>query len=192
MTSSVSNFGRDHGLIHEAVVTGRKAGWTADEWSKLAHSKETMRDIRGVLLGHAEIVTSDVIDCNADPFVPDGWSVEEHQKGGTFKWNAANVALYLSEDQKNSKWIKGNKLRKALVGKPVLNANVLDYLLTHPHLIPEEWKSKAVFFWGTIYRSRGGHPHVRYLLWYIDRWDCHAEWIDLEWHDHDPAALLAS
>ena len=53
--SSASEFGKDHGLIHEAVVTGRKAGWGADEWAKLAHNEGLMLDIRGVLLGTASI-----------------------------------------------------------------------------------------------------------------------------------------
>lgn len=191
--SSVSDFGRDHGLIHEAVVTGRRAGWTAEEWSKLAHSEETMRNIRKVLLGHASItVIEHVIDCDANPFVPDGWSVEEHQKGGAFKWNAANVALHLDKGQKNGKYIEGNKLREALAGKPVLNANVLDYLIAHPHLTPEEWKGKAVFFWGTIYRHRDGDLYVRYLDWNGDRWYWHFRWLGYDWHDSTPAAVPAS
>lgn len=80
----------------------------------------------------------DVIDCDADPYVPDGWKVEEHQKGGQFKWDASQMQLFLAEGQKNGKRIEGNKLRKELASQPVLNANVLDYMLAHPHLIPEE------------------------------------------------------
>lgn len=156
-------------------------------------SGDNIAKVRRVRLGHAEIVTPvHVIDCDADPFVPDGWSVEEHQKSGTFKWNAANVALHLDKGQKNGKYIEGNKLRKELAGKPVLNANVLDYLLAHPHLIPEEWKDKAVFFWGTIYRYRGGLLYVRYLGWDGDGWRWFAIWLDYGWHDIRPAAVLAS
>ena len=53
--SSASDFGKDHGLIHEAVVTGREAGWGRDEWAKLAHNRDLMRDFRKVLLGTAAI-----------------------------------------------------------------------------------------------------------------------------------------
>jgi hypothetical protein len=89
-----------------------------------------------------------LIDLDADPFVGGGLMVEVHQKGGSFKWDASKVSLYLSEPQKKGKWTEGNKLREYLAGKPVLNTNVLDYLLGNPHLIPEEWKGKYVFFLG--------------------------------------------
>lgn len=133
-----------------------------------------------------------IIDCDADPFILDGWSVEEHRKGGVFKWNAEGVTLYLDKGQKNGKWIEGNKLRQALAGKPVLNANVLDYLLAHPHLIPEEWKDKAVFFWGTIYRDRDDCLCARYLRWFGGRWSWNASWFGYVWDDSRPSAVSAS
>lgn len=117
-----------------------------------------------------------IIDCDADPYVPADrreYIVEEHQKGGQFEWDPAQVELYLSDAQKDGR-IEGNKLRKELEGKPVLNANVLDYLLKNSHLIPEEWKDKYVFFWGTIYRSQydpdDSDLYVRFLNWVGDRW----------------------
>jgi hypothetical protein len=132
------------------------------------------------------------IDCDAAPFVPDGWKVEEHQKGGSFIWDASKVELFLSDSQKGGKTIEGNKLRKELAKKPVFNANVLDYLLKNPHLIPEEWKGKDVFFWGTIYRGRRGRIRVRGLGWYGGRWRGDAYWLDSGWSDDDPAAMRAS
>ena len=84
-----------------------------------------------------------IIDCAADPFVPNGWTVETHQPGGQWKWNPEQVEFYLSPEQNKGKVITGNKLRQELAGKPVLNANVLDYLLKNPQLIPEEWKNDS-------------------------------------------------
>ncbi len=154
---------------------------------------DNIAKMRRVRLGHAEIVVPEhVINCDADPFVPDGWSVEEHRKGGAFKWNAEGVTLHLDKRQENGKWIEGNKLREALAGKPVLNANALDYLLANPHLIPEEWKGKAVFFWGTIYRNRDGDLCVRCLVWDGVRWYWLALWLGIDWDDDDPAAVSAS
>ena len=247
--SSASEFGRDHGLIHEAVVTSRKAGWSADEWAKLAHSEETMRSIRGVLHKDSRIVINTmsleeicrrllmevvrdgmmvlntnimnyespaqfskgevagmanllekllsaeyVIDCDADPFIPDGWTVEEHRKGGQFNWDkeAQKDALYLDKGQENGKGIKeGNTLRKVLAGKLVLNANVLDYLLEKPYLIPEEWKNKTVFFWGTIYCDRYDNLCIRHLSWDGGRWDWDVFQLDCGWYDNNPAAVSA-
>jgi len=137
----------------------------------------------------SEIVVPEyVINCDADPFVPDGYTVVEHQKGGAFKWNAANVALYLDEGQMGNK-IEGNELRKALAGKPVLNANVLNYLIDRQHLIPEEWKGKAVFFWGTIYLRWSHFLCVRCLYWGGGRWRTDFCWIRGDWSAKDPAVV---
>jgi len=86
----------------------------------------------------------------------------------------------------------GNKLRKELAKKRVVNANVLDYLLANPHLIPEEWKGKAVFFWGTIYRDRGDYLCVHCLLWGGVGWRWRSRWLGRDWHGDDPAAVPAS
>ena len=59
-----------------------------------------------------------------------------------------------------------------------LNANVLDYLLEHPELIPKKWKKYRIVFWGTIYRFNKesgpseGKEFVRCLYFYkgLKRW----------------------
>jgi len=38
-------FGKDFGLIHEVVVTGRKVGATKEFWAKLAHNEDLFRSI---------------------------------------------------------------------------------------------------------------------------------------------------
>ena len=121
--------------------------------------------VRRVNAGECVISQSKcIIDADADPFIPEGWKVIEHKKCGQLTWGLDRIELYLSEKQKGD-YVEGEKLRKELANKPVLNANVLDYLLKNPHLIPEGWKGKAVFFWGTIYRHSYGSLCVRYLYW---------------------------
>ena len=173
-------------------------GWTPDDVKWLSTGDNLAR-ILEVRRGSAEIKSVEhVIDCDADPFIPEGWRVEEHKKSGSFKWDPKQVQFYLSELQRKGKPIKGNKLRKELAGKPVLNANVLDYLLKHPHLIPEEWKEKTngyttyIFFWGTIYRGPYGYLYVRSLCWYGGGWSWGYDWLGHDWHADYPAALRAS
>ncbi len=138
------------------------------------------------------------IDCDAAPFVPDGWKVEEHKKGGQLDFDASQVLFYLADGQKGSKSIVGNKLRTELKDQPVLNANVLDYLLANPDLIPEDWKvdesgnTRYIFFWGTVYRSSDGDLYVRYLFWRGGRWHWSNLWLGYSWHGNSPAAVLAS
>lgn len=192
----MSDLTLDVGLAAKLKVAFARNGWT-EQLIDAACEGDKLGQFKQVLLGHASInVVEHVIDCDAQPFVPDGWSVEEHQKGGAFKWDKETQkdALYLSKGQAGSKYIEGNKLRKELTEKstPVLNANVLDYLLANPHLIPEEWKGKYVFFWGTVYRHRDGGLCVRYLSWGDGRWGWSYDWLDYVWLGSHPAALRAS
>ena len=145
----------------------------------------------GVINGLSEIkMIEHLINCDANPFIPDGWIVEEHKKGGLYKFDPSKVSLYLSKKQVKGS-IQGHDLRKELEGKSVFNANILDYLLAHTELIPEEWKGKVVFFWGTIYRHSGGDLYVRYLYWVGSRWHWDYCWLDSGFNSGTPAALAS-
>ena len=133
-----------------------------------------------------------IIDLDADPFIPSGLTVVEHQRGGQLTWDASEIALYLSKHQQGNSHIQGDELRDELKGKPVYNANLLDYLLEHPHLIPEEWQGKHVFFWGTLYCDAGGLFLVRYLYKGSRKWRWSGHWLDCCWPSNCPAAVLAS
>ena len=184
----------DVGQANELKLAFRRTGWTNEDVKWLCEG-DILVNIRNVRLGCAEIKPIvHAIDCDADPFIPDGWRVEEHRKGGIFTWDPTNVKLYLSKKQRGEKHITGNDLRKELTHEPVLNANVLDYLLKseNQHLIPEEYKGKAVFFWGTIYRHSGGSLYVRYLCWGGDRWGWSWRWLGRDFNSYNPAVVCAS
>jgi hypothetical protein len=169
------------------------AGYSPEDVTSLRSRIPQLREFKGVLTGTAQIVVAKhVIDCDENPFVPGGWSAELHIKGGQLEWDPVRAILYLSEGQQDGKWIQGHKLREELKDKSVFNANLLDYLLAHPELIPEEWKDQLVFFWGTVYRSRDGVLYVRYLEWDGGRWYWYFHWLDYGFSSDCPAAVLAS
>ena len=138
--------------------------------------------------------TAIIIDLDADPFIPAGWTVPEgrHQKGGQFTFDPSQVKLHLDAGQQDGKSIQGHKLHKQLAVVSVFNAVLLDWYLANPQHIPEEWKGKAVFFWGTIYRYRDGDLCVRYLYWDGGRWQADYRWLGLDWSGRNPAAVRAS
>lgn len=190
-TISKSDF--SSGLSHKVVCAWADAEGNPDELNKFAENTEMVRKVLRVIRGQSEIKEIEyIIDCDADPYLPDGWEVEEHQKQGMIKWTASLISLYLAKGQQNGKVLEGNKLRKELVGKSVLNANVLDFLLSNPHLIPEEWKGKYVFFWGTIYRNSDGRLCVRCLCWNGVKWSWSYNWLGYDWNGRSPSALRAS
>jgi len=133
---------------------------------------------------------SHIIDTDAFPVVPSGWLVEEHKRGGQFLWDSTNkVVFYYSSEQKNGNSV-GHDLRKEIVNQPVLNANVLDYLLVFPELIPESWKGRSVFFWGTVYRGFNHGLYVRYLCWTCGRWGWDYRGLNDDWGNNSPAVVL--
>ena len=180
------------GAMNKLADALDNAGFDASDVTRLTQY-EKLSSIRQLLDGNAEIVQlNHIIDGDADPFIPNGWNVAEHCKIGQMQWDAEKISLYLSKKQLNGGVVVGNKLRNELEKKQRLNANVLDYLLANPHLIPEEWKGKYVFFWGTVYRGRDGSLCVRCLSWDDGRWDWGDFWLGHSWYDNGPAALRAS
>jgi hypothetical protein len=136
-------------------------------------------------------MTKHYINLEKDPFIPSYLSsVESHIKGDKkWEWNQNEVELFLSDEQESNYQI-GTELQKEI--KNPLNVNVLDYLLKHKELIPEEWKRKFVYFWGTIYRDSGGGLYVRYLCWCGVGWGGGCGWLGFCWRSDGPAAVRAS
>jgi hypothetical protein len=134
--------------------------------------------------------TEQVVDLDAGPSVPDGWWLVEHQKGGKFEWNSSNVKLHVSPSQQGN-GIEGNQLREELKGKNPYNANLLDYLLNNQDLIPEQWKGKSVYFWGTVYRDSDDRACVRCLCRHHGEWRWHYGWLDSHFIGSEPAAVPA-
>jgi len=188
-----NDFAMGVGQAHELeMAMNRVGGWDATLVKQLS-TGDNLAWVRNVLKGTWEAKeVNHPIDLDADPFIPDGWQVVEHEKGGRFEWNPVNISLYLADGQKDGKSMKRDALRQALKVQKVLNANVLDFLLKHPELIPEEWKGKFVFFWGTIYRSSVGDLYVRCLCWGGVGWHWGVDWLGDDWSACDPAALLAN
>ena len=194
----------DVSQAHELKLAFRRADYTNEEIKRLCEGA-ILVDVRKVLLGHARIVPVEhVITCTCGSFLPrlgSGWSEEEHHLCGTMQLekrdghlflNGKKVERYFSPNQKGSKVIQGHNLRKELANQSTLCACVLDYLIQHIELIPEEWKQGVTYFWGTIFRDPDGDLSVAYLCWYGGRWDWDCIWLDGGWGSDGPAARLAS
>ncbi|MBI5421279.1 MAG: hypothetical protein HZA35_03130 [Parcubacteria group bacterium] len=167
----------DVGQANELKLAFRRGNWTNKEIKVLLEGDMLTR-VREVILGRSEIKPIEhFVDFNADPMIPDGWSVVEHKRGGLMKWDPSKVKLHLSENQQGSGHIEGNELRKELESQSIYNANLLDFYLAHPELIPEEWKGKVVCFWGTIYRNSGGRSCVRFLSSDGGQWHWSYGWL---------------
>jgi hypothetical protein len=148
--------------------------------------------------------TKHIIDLDAPLFIPEGWEVHPKDQPsnvvrGMFEWYPAKVRLHLTPNQQRDNYIEDDKFRQELENELLFNANLLDYLLTHPEIILEEWKQdeqgriRYIFFWGTIYYSSYSDDLlVCGLYWDGDRWDCDFNRINYAWAVCNSAAVLAS
>ncbi|PIT94981.1 hypothetical protein COT98_01540 [Candidatus Falkowbacteria bacterium CG10_big_fil_rev_8_21_14_0_10_39_9] len=111
------------------------------------------------------------VDLDAKPYAISNMAVKEHRRDGFYRFRNKKVSLFISEKQKGG-GVGGPELMQELADKPVLNANLLDHLLDHSRFIPNTWKGKYIYFWGTIYESPNGVLWVRYLYWEYGKWFC--------------------
>jgi hypothetical protein len=155
-------FGKDLGLMHELAVTGRPIGFKAEDWGKLAHDRERLHQFLAVLRGEAKIVYEKiVVDTDADPTPRAGAVVCKHEKHGRLTFSAGDIK-FLSV--------------YPLLPDPdvmFLNANVLDRMLAHPLMIPDQWRylQGGVCFVGTIFKAPEDDTDEEYCLVRFMVWD---------------------
>jgi hypothetical protein len=154
-----------------ALIT---AGFSASDIVKL--TKFDLKGVKDLINGHATIQSvTHMIDGNLLPSSESKQTIEYHRQSGIWQFDAEKIDLYRSERQKGGS-ITGHVLQAELADKQVLNINVLNYLLDHQELIPDSWKGKYIFFWGTIFRN-DGQLFVRCLYWNGMKWSWCAYWL---------------
>jgi len=116
-----------------------------------------------------ELTKVHLVNCNVEPFIPYGWDVRQEDQlpkrvRGIFDLTPEKIRLYFPKTHGRASFYQADKILTHLKRKPVLTANVLDYLIDHPQCISEEYKNFSILFWGTIYQEIStGYLYVRYL-----------------------------
>jgi hypothetical protein len=188
-TKTSEEFGKDLGLIHELVVTGRKVGFRKEDYVRLTHDERFLKKILGCIREEYKIVAPIDTDI-APPQIP-GTKLEKHIGIGTILFSQESVSVDSVFELPTSKTYLGAPIIYGFWeqfldkektfnnnGRRFLNASVLDYLMKNQELIPEEWKDKKVFFWGTLYgrvlTKEYENMEVRYLI-YDGEWKIYLE-----------------
>lgn len=145
------------------MAFNRAGGWNSKLIKELCKG-DILDKLRNVITGYEKIVPVEhFIDMGAKPFIPDeGWEVAEHTGSGLWKWEPKKIQLIKHLTSDTSKMFRGYDVEKDMNFRTSFNANLLDYLLKYPGLIPKEWHQKSIFFWGTKYKLEGG-PCVRFF-----------------------------
>ncbi len=186
----------DVGQANELKLAFRRNGWSNADVKKLCEGDMAAKILPVVREHGRVIVDQHIVDLGAHPFVPSGWKVMNHQKGGQLIWSPEKVKLYLSERQKGKEKFTGSMLQREFGMECEMNTNLLDYLLVYPELIPDSWQKGdngwplRICFWGTIYRDPGGACYIRYLYFDMNEWRWDSYWIGSDWLA-DRRAVLA-
>jgi len=176
------------GQTHQLMEALQANGFTSAHVTKLGQY-DRLGDIRLLLDGMVKIVAVDnVIHLDADPVLREGWSVVEHRRHNSCTWGSLKLGLYIPDQQK-SFTVVGTKLRDLMKDQAVFNANLLDFLLARPGFIPDEWKHKCIYFWGTIFCNEYGELCVRYLCRRDGLWRGDYRRLSKDWYPHEPAAV---
>jgi hypothetical protein len=185
--------------MSQVITDAEKAAYLDCTIELLDCVKEGALSMSEVLAGLRKLIDGDedgtTVNLNADPLIPEGLSVKEHWRGGRLAFDPDQTDLYLSDEQGVEEGgVAGTQLREELKDQRVFNANLLDWLLLpeNQRLIPEEWKDKKVFFWGTIYCEDGEYLVVRYLCCRKGIWHSDERYLEEIWGPNDASVVSAS
>ncbi len=209
--SGVSEFGKDLGLMHEVVVTGRKCGITRKDWSVLAHNEDKMRGIAQYLHdevdlvpktkpapeSEAEVNTLIRIDRSVKLVYPD-WVKEiadpELEGVGPAEYDMTKVELWPHDNQKYGGFVtirmvydylkSSNKLRNCLGLEDALEIQkngIVAFRKVFGYKVPICLRSVVV--------DQNGW-RVPYFFGSVDEIVQHWFWLDRSLNDDNPVVLF--
>lgn len=135
-------------------------------------------------------------------FLGDGWAIEpdlDVQSLALTEVNLSKVRLETSLKTKKTFITGEEKIKREKKRKFIrLDARFFMALLIDQTKIPEVWKEKTnghttyICFTGTPLRNPDGNRFVLYLYWSGGQWNWDCSWLDFEFGDSGPSAVLAS
>ena len=185
-------FGVSIGLAHELVMAFVRCGWNATEMKKLTKGT-TLKKIRNL----PGLLKPPVIHLSRNQYISKAIvAVHKHIVDIPFEWDPSKVSFKLFGKQKKKEGsVCGMELWKEMEKLPVFNANLLDYLIGNPYLIPEEWKVTSsgeiryIFFWGTTFLDEDSRICVACLYWNGYYWDKGYKFILTDWLSNEVSAV---
>lgn len=189
--------GEDHELWLKAEKELLRLG-PKNFFATIDRTKEIYDEVTALKARLSAVGLKHTVDFSTTPKVPDGFCYhKEDQIKSRF---TGKVEIYTAHDVRkiiSPYWfpgqgcLDGNEFPRKLEGKLVLPSHLLDLLMDHNELIPEELKTFGmIHFWGSIFWCRGTR-YVRFINWNMGRWlsGCHN--LCPAWPGTGPAACLA-
>ncbi len=199
-STSVSEFGKDSGLVHEAVVTGRKVGASQTFWSRLAHNEDLFRRVV------KEVMQMVVATQPFDPvsFIGEKWSlIPEERDLRSARLTEVDFATALWEiclnegessitgEEKLTRLKTSGKIR---LGSTVFLGLWTDYQARKEDSVLErlfkEQKITYLDFFGDVLLNPHGNRYVLYFFRNDGVWHWISYYLGYDWNaDHLSASL---
>ena len=132
---------------------------------------------------------------NPVEFIGRGWSIIEQNERSLAitEVELAKVSLVtMLKNYDNGRVHGEEKLHRLKASGHIrLDAKIFQTFWENKDRIPEIWRGKCVYFDGTVLQSPSGCRYVLYLDWRGDEWDWHYYWLESDWGDSSPSAVLA-
>jgi len=173
----MNDFGKDHGLIHEAVVTGRKVGAGQDFWAALAHSEELFQKVVAFVATVPTPIFRLVAGFDRD-MTKEKWELlsDTEAKEGEFK---PELVEFFKDGED---YVVGDEIVKRTEQESCGGQRAAESMLRDQDKIPEVWRKYVLVFPRTVWRLHYGRRSVPYLGWDGKRWFLYFYWLG---HDFD-------
>lgn len=156
-----------------------------------------------VIVGGPNVITINHGRFNPKKFIEDGWFIlnDETDARSTALTGLDLIKVQLVTMLKDGEtYIKGEEKLKRLKASDYirLDADIFLTFWENQHRIPESWKEKVngnirrIFFDGTVLLSPDGNRYVLFLYWRGGVWNWSGHWLNGDWDDINPSAVLAS
>lgn len=205
----MSEIGLDVGLANDLKLAFRRHDYSSEQVQRLKEG-DILGLVRGVLLGTHEIKPIDnIIDLGSLARLPfkgatwlthrgyGGVKIEKHDD--VLYLDGKSLNLFFSRKQQNKEMVEGFELRQEIEKKgDNVSAKVLDYLVDHPELWPENWKKNEqgetlrVFFWDDILCYPLDRLYVLCGYWDGSKVIQDCRWLGHYWFNSEPAVSYAS
>lgn len=161
-----NEFGKDHGLIHEVVVTGRKFGAGEEFWAALAHREDIFAKVFALVTESLRVIFTLIAKIERDMT---GWTCLEpvEAEEGDFE---PVLQEFLKDGEiycDGEDMVKCGRNHGALTGLRHAEA-----MLRNQERILVEWQKYCLVF-TEVWRSPYGSRSVWYLYWHGERWYLH-------------------
>lgn len=176
----MNEFGKDMGLIHEAVVTGRKVGAGHGFWATLAHSEELFKKVVALVAAMLTPVFRLVAGFDRDMTKEEKWELlsDTEAKEGEFK---PELVEFLKDGED---YVSGDEMVKRTDSEDCGGQRTAEAMLREQDKIPQEFRKYYLVFPKTVWRLRLGGRRVAYLHFRGGRWYLGFFWLGNDFGRH--------